>query len=78
MVKKAIIEIFLVDECLGRKNNEIANEIFSEISEDRSLIPWCKQVDKVVVVDSEKLYWLSKRARVNFAISSFDRAISAM
>jgi len=55
MVKKAIIEISLVDECSERKNSEIANEIFSEISEERSLIPWCKQIDKVIVVDSEKL-----------------------
>jgi hypothetical protein len=56
IVKKAVIEISLVDECSERKNNEIANEIFGEISEGRSLIPWCKQVNKVIVVDSEKLY----------------------
>jgi len=56
MAKKAIIEISLVDECSGRKNIEIANEIFNEISEDKSLIPWCKQVAKVVVLDQNKLY----------------------
>ena len=56
MVKKAIIEISLVDECSDRKNIEIANEIFGEISEDKSSIPWCKQVNKVVVLDKDEIY----------------------
>jgi hypothetical protein len=52
MGKKAIIEISLVRECYGKTNQEIANEIFRELSADRTLIPWCKQVNKVAVKDS--------------------------
>ena len=51
MVKKAIIEISLVDECYEKTNQEIADEIFKELSAGRSLIPWCKKVDKVAVKD---------------------------
>ena len=49
MGKKAIIEISLVDECFEKTNQEIEDEIFRELSSGRSLIPWCKQVDKVAV-----------------------------
>jgi hypothetical protein len=49
MVKKVIIEISLVEESLEKASDEIASEIFSEISEGRAVIPWCKQVDKVAV-----------------------------
>ena len=56
MVKKAVIEISLVDECSEKTNNDIAGEIFNDLTKGRILIPWCKQVDKVVVLDSSKLY----------------------
>ena len=49
MDKKAIIEISLVNECCEKTNQEIANEIFRELSAGRTLIPWCKHVDKVAV-----------------------------
>jgi hypothetical protein len=52
MSKKAIIEISLVDECYEKTNQEIADEIFEELSAGRPLIPWCKQVDKVAVKES--------------------------
>jgi len=52
MVKKAIIEISLVDESSERTNDEIASEIFDDISEGRIVIPWCKQVEKVAVIEA--------------------------
>jgi thiamine pyrophosphokinase len=52
MVKKAIIEISLVDESSEKSNDEIADEIFSEVSEGRTVIPWCKRVEKVIVVEA--------------------------
>jgi hypothetical protein len=52
MVKKAVIEISLVKESSEKTNDEIASEIFNEISEGRTVIPWCKQVKKVIVVEA--------------------------
>jgi hypothetical protein len=52
MVKKAIIEISLVEESSERTNDEIANEIFDDISEGSSVIPWCKKVEKVTVTQA--------------------------
>jgi hypothetical protein len=52
MVKKALIEISLVEESSEKTNGEIASEIFNEISEGRTVIPWCKQVDKVAVTEA--------------------------
>jgi hypothetical protein len=49
MVKRVIIEISLVEESSGKTSDEIASEIFDEISEGRKIIPWCKQVGKVAV-----------------------------
>lgn len=56
MVKKAVIEISLVDECSEKTNNDIAGEIFNDLSQGRIIVPWCKQVNKVVVLDDRKLY----------------------
>ena len=56
MVKKAVIEISLVDECSEKTNNDIAGEIFNDLTKGRIIIPWCKQVEKVVVLDSNKFY----------------------
>ena len=56
MVIKAVIEISLVDECSEKTNTEIASEIFNDLTKGKIIIPWCKQVDKVVVLDSSKLY----------------------
>jgi hypothetical protein len=52
MVKKALIEISLVEESSEKTNAEIASEIFNEIFEGRTIIPWCKQVNKVAVTDA--------------------------
>jgi len=52
MVKKAINEISLVEESSEKTNGEIASEIFNEISEGRTVIPWCKQVNKVAVTEA--------------------------
>ncbi len=48
-MKKAIIEITLVDESTGKGNEELENEIYKEISEGRTVIPWCKFVNEVTV-----------------------------
>jgi hypothetical protein len=39
MVKKALIEISLVEESSEKTNDKIASEIFNEISEGRTVIP---------------------------------------
>jgi hypothetical protein len=52
VVKKALIEISLVEESSEKTNDEIASEIFNEISEGRTVIPWCKQVEKVTVIEA--------------------------
>jgi hypothetical protein len=49
MVRKVIIELSLVEESSEKTSDEIVSEIFSEISEGRTVIPWCKQVHKVAV-----------------------------
>jgi hypothetical protein len=52
MEKKAIIEIALVEECSGKANDAIAQEIFNDIAGGKTSIPWCKQVKKVAVSDT--------------------------
>jgi hypothetical protein len=56
MGKKAIIEIALVDECYEKSNNVIAQEIFQDLTEWRTTIPWCKKVEKVVVLGKNEFY----------------------
>ncbi|MCW4044098.1 MAG: hypothetical protein NWE94_01100 [Candidatus Bathyarchaeota archaeon] len=51
MTKKVIIELSLVDESRNKVNQQIVDEIFSDISEGRIIIPWCKKVEKVVVIE---------------------------
>ena len=51
LVKKAVIELSLVEESVEKSSQEIADEIFADISKGRITIPWCKQVTKVVVID---------------------------
>ena len=51
MVKKAIIEISLVEESVKRSNKELADEIFEFLSEG-TLIPWCEKVEKVFVKET--------------------------
>lgn len=52
MAKKVIIEISLVEESAEKANQEIVNEIFNDLSEGRIIIPWCKKVEKVAVIEA--------------------------
>lgn len=52
MVKKAIIELFLVEESATKTNKEIEKEIFDEFFEGRAIIPWCKKVVRVTVTET--------------------------
>lgn len=45
--KKAIIEISLVNESIEVRNEQIKKDIISELSE--SAIPWCKEIERVVI-----------------------------
>ena len=45
--KRAVIVFSLVNESTEVKNEEIEKDIMDELSE--GIIPWCKQVEKVVV-----------------------------
>jgi hypothetical protein len=56
MDKKAIIEIDLVEECSEKTNDQVAEEIFKSLTEDKTLIPWSKQIKKVVVLDKNEFY----------------------
>jgi hypothetical protein len=50
--KKAKIEITLVEESNGKRNDEIENDIYKEISEGRTIMPWCKYVNDVTVTST--------------------------
>jgi hypothetical protein len=56
MVKKAIIEISLVEESTEKANKEIEKEIFNDVSEGRLVIPWCKKVEKVSVTEVQSRF----------------------
>lgn len=51
MVKKVIIEFSLVEESARRVNQEIVDEVFDALSEGRIIIPWCKKIEKVAVIE---------------------------
>jgi hypothetical protein len=56
MVKRVIIEFSLVEESAGKVNQELVNDMFNDlseaISEGRIIIPWCKKVEKVAVIEN--------------------------
>jgi hypothetical protein len=52
MVKKAVLLMRLVEESVERTNEEIEREIFEELSEGLSRIPWVEKVEKVTVSES--------------------------
>lgn len=52
MVKKAIIELLLVEESAAKTNKEIEKEIFNEFFEGKLVIPWCKKVERVTVIET--------------------------
>lgn len=49
MVKKAIIEVLLVEESIQATNEEIENEIHEELSRNLHMIPWAATLEKVTV-----------------------------
>jgi hypothetical protein len=51
MEKKAIIEIALVEECAEKTDDAVARDIFDDLADWKTLIPWCKHVKKVVISD---------------------------
>lgn len=50
MVKKAVIEIALLEESVEVTNKNIEREILDALSEE-AIIPWMKRVEKVTIVD---------------------------
>jgi len=50
--KKVMIVISLVDEAQEETDKAIENEIFQELSKDPSKIPWCRDVEKVKVMEA--------------------------
>jgi hypothetical protein len=52
MVKKAIIEVMLVEESSKKTNKEIEKEISLELSENLHTIPWAAKVEKMTVTES--------------------------
>lgn len=49
MVKKAVIELILVEESAQRTNKEIEIEIHDQLSKNLHLIPWAATLEKVAV-----------------------------
>jgi hypothetical protein len=52
MVKKAVIEVLLVEESAERMNEEVEREIFEELSKNLHVIPWAAKSEKVTVTSS--------------------------
>jgi hypothetical protein len=52
MVKKAIIEITLVEESAEKTNEEIGNEISKELSENLHVIPWAAEIEKMTIKET--------------------------
>ena len=51
MVKKAFIEVSLVEESARKANAELEKEIFNGLSEGAPVIPWCGKVERVTVTE---------------------------
>ncbi|MEM2118834.1 MAG: hypothetical protein QW840_01785 [Candidatus Bathyarchaeia archaeon] len=49
MRKKAVIEISLIEESTRKANNEIEEEIFTELSQNTHAIPWAEKIENVKV-----------------------------
>jgi len=47
--KKTTITISLLEESEEKTNEELEEEIFQELSKIASRIPWCKEIEKVIV-----------------------------
>lgn len=53
MDKRAVIVIRLVEESLGKANEEIEREIFEELSKALPKISWLQRVEKVTVTGAQ-------------------------
>jgi len=49
MIKKAVIEVSLVEESVEKADEEIEKEIFEELSKNLHVIPWAAKIEKVKV-----------------------------
>jgi len=49
MVKKAIIEVSLVDESHLTANREIEDEIALELTRNLQAVPWAERIDRIRV-----------------------------
>lgn len=49
MVKKAVIEISLIEESVKIANKEIEKEICEELSENMHAIPWAAKIEKMTI-----------------------------
>jgi hypothetical protein len=49
MVKKAVIEVLLVDESVQATNRQIEKEIHEQLSRNLHAIPWAAKLEKVTV-----------------------------
>jgi len=52
MVKKAIVEIILVEGSAEETNTEIQREISKELSENLHIIPWAAEIEKMTITES--------------------------
>jgi len=52
VVKKATIEIVLVEESSEKANKEIEREISVELSENLHAIPWAAKIEKMTITES--------------------------
>ena len=51
-MKKAVIEVLLVEESAKRNNKEIEKEICDELSENLHIIPWAAKIERMTVTSS--------------------------
>lgn len=49
MVKKAVIEVSLVEESVEKTNKEIEEDIREELSENLHAIPWAARIEKMAI-----------------------------
>lgn len=51
-MKKAIIEVLLIEEAVKKTNKKLEKEIMDELSEELPKIPWQGKIVKVTVLDN--------------------------
>jgi hypothetical protein len=50
MVKKAVIEVSLVEESVEKTNKEIEEDMREELSENLHVIPWAARIEKMTIM----------------------------